>query len=997
MKTFLASFLFLAFALSASAQNTLAGNLTVQKTVTFSGAITPPALTANANDYAPANFSTATVLRVSSDAARTITGLAGGAGGRLVSLINIGSQTITLASESSLSTAANRFAFGVLPFDIAPGGSLSIWYDATSARWRSTTNLTTTSGSAIDQTARDAASAAQATADSKQAALSNAATLAKVTESAGLPLWDGAAWPGGGSGGTGTVTSVSVVNANGVSGTVSNASTTPAVTLSLGAVTPTSVAASGAMTGSNLSGTNTGDETASTIKTKLGITTLSGSNTGDQTDVTGNAGTATKLATARQINGVNFDGTANITAPAAAGTLTGTALASNVVSSSLTSAAGGSFGTAAFTASTAYDSAGAAAAITLSGLGGVPTTRTVNGHALSANVTVTAADLSLATVATSGSYTDLTSKPTIPAAQVNSDWNAVSGLAQILNKPTLFNGTWSSLSGKPANVVLLGSLVNGAGWLYNDGAGVLSYSSPTKTTVGLGNVENTALSTWTGSANLATVGTIATGTWHGTAIADTYIASAATWNGKQAAYTNLTSFGSLANASGWLKNNGTGTLSYSTPTKSDVGLGNVENTALSTWAGSTNVTTLGTVGTGTWNATAIADGKIASVLTGKTYNGLTPTAASTGFTIAGGTTSKTLTVIGDATVDNWFDQSLKTTSAPTFAGLASGTAWINNQINGGTSAAPGDLYINYGSQGFDTFIQGTKFVVKSSGAVGIGTTSPSYKLDIQGGSLGVKQGNNYTKYGSFSGGVWQVVDTLTFGTYSGMTSSRANGTPGSESAVSSGDTISEYAFYGYDGSAYAGGAGIRIIANQNYSTSAHGSKMEFYTTPDDNAGNWWSQTPRLVIGNTGDIRISGYGAGTLVTDSSGNITASSDARLKNVTGSFTRGLDSILQLSPKVYTWKPESGMNPNDVNVGFIAQEVKPAIPEAVGSVKTRDVEQIDSKTGKKSKTTKREASEFLSLSDRPIIAALVNAVKELKAENDDLKARLEKLESKK
>ena len=43
----------------------------------------------------------------------------------------------------------------------------------------------------------------------------------------------------------------------------------------------------------------------------------------------------------------------------------------------------------------------------------------------------------LATVATSGSYNDLTNKPTIPAAQVNSDWNAVSGVAEILNKPTL--------------------------------------------------------------------------------------------------------------------------------------------------------------------------------------------------------------------------------------------------------------------------------------------------------------------------------------------------------------------------------------------------------------------------------------------------------------------------------------------------------------------------------------------------------------------------------
>jgi hypothetical protein len=41
------------------------------------------------------------------------------------------------------------------------------------------------------------------------------------------------------------------------------------------------------------------------------------------------------------------------------------------------------------------------------------------------------------TVATSGSYADLSNKPTIPAAQVNSDWDATSGIAQILNKPYL--------------------------------------------------------------------------------------------------------------------------------------------------------------------------------------------------------------------------------------------------------------------------------------------------------------------------------------------------------------------------------------------------------------------------------------------------------------------------------------------------------------------------------------------------------------------------------
>ena len=37
----------------------------------------------------------------------------------------------------------------------------------------------------------------------------------------------------------------------------------------------------------------------------------------------------------------------------------------------------------------------------------------------------------------SGSYTDLTNKPTIPSAQVNADWNSSSGVSAILNKPVV--------------------------------------------------------------------------------------------------------------------------------------------------------------------------------------------------------------------------------------------------------------------------------------------------------------------------------------------------------------------------------------------------------------------------------------------------------------------------------------------------------------------------------------------------------------------------------
>lgn len=67
-----------------------------------------------------------------------------------------------------------------------------------------------------------------------------------------------------------------------------------------------------------------------------------------------------------------------------------------------------------------------------------------NGAALAVNSDGTAweghtftNDDDLSQVAFSGDYTDLANKPTIPAAQVNADWDATVGKAEILNKPTL--------------------------------------------------------------------------------------------------------------------------------------------------------------------------------------------------------------------------------------------------------------------------------------------------------------------------------------------------------------------------------------------------------------------------------------------------------------------------------------------------------------------------------------------------------------------------------
>ena len=72
-----------------------------------------------------------------------------------------------------------------------------------------------------------------------------------------------------------------------------------------------------------------------TVTSVTGLTSVS--STGFTGALTGNASTATTLATSRNINGVAFNGSADITIAADANTLSGTTLASNVVNSSLTS------------------------------------------------------------------------------------------------------------------------------------------------------------------------------------------------------------------------------------------------------------------------------------------------------------------------------------------------------------------------------------------------------------------------------------------------------------------------------------------------------------------------------------------------------------------------------------------------------------------------------------------------------------------------------------
>lgn len=103
----------------------------------------------------------------------------------------------------------------------------------------------------------------------------------------------------------------------------------------------------------------------------------------------------------------------------------------------------------------------------------------------------------LATVATSGRYNDLEGKPEIPAAQVNADWNASSGVAAIHNKPDLAavatSGNYSDLAGKPtipaktsdldndSGFITIGSVPTSTSELTNDSGFITASAVPSKT------------------------------------------------------------------------------------------------------------------------------------------------------------------------------------------------------------------------------------------------------------------------------------------------------------------------------------------------------------------------------------------------------------------------------------------------------------------------------------------------------------------------------------
>jgi trimeric autotransporter adhesin len=120
---------------------------------------------------------------------------------------------------------------------------------------------------------------------------------------------------------------------------------------------------------------------------------------------------------------------------------------------------------------------------------------------------------------------------------------------------------------------------------------------------------------------------------------------------------------------------------------------------------------------------------------------------------------------------------------------------------------------------------------------------------------------------------------------------------------------------------------------------------------------------------------------------SGAITDVSDRRLKENIADLSDSLNKICQLNAKSYTLIAERNNEEDTTELGFIAQDVQTLFPEVVKTFQKYTVDE-------NGENTDTEVN-YLGVSYIQLIAPMVEAIKELKADNDALKTIITTLET--
>ena len=323
-----------------------------------------------------------------------------------------------------------------------------------------------------------------------------------------------------------------------------------------------------------------------------------------------------------------------------------------------------------------------------------------------------------------------------------------------------------------------------------------------------------------------------------------------------------------------------------------------------------------------------------------------------------------------------------------FFGQGYGTSGFSSGPRGGmfvsaaenwTDAAQGTrLHLLTTATGTNT--QQTRMTVTANGDIGIGTTTPSATLEaVRDGDVAVV---GATSFGD--------------GCCAGFVARLARGTAAAPAAVQSGDPLALFIGDGYGATQFSSEAGVvAIIAAENWTDTAQGTAIAFSTTPlgstedaarmvvmpDGNVGIGMFTEPPTIADKLqvfGDIRVGTTGANGCIKGFGGAPIAgscSSDRRFKKDITPFDHVLDRVAALQPVHYLWRasefPDRQFGDRRT-YGLIAQDVEQVLPELVA--------------------TDGDGYKAVDYSELPLLT--IQAVKELKAENDALKARVAEID---
>jgi hypothetical protein len=246
--------------------------------------------------------------------------------------------------------------------------------------------------------------------------------------------------------------------------------------------------------------------------------------------------------------------------------------------------------------------------------------------------------------------------------------------------------------------------------------------------------------------------------------------------------------------------------------------------------------------------------------------------------------------------------------------------------------------------------------IDSSGNVGIGTSSPTQKLHV------VSSGDRTLK-------VTSATDTPAVFTSSGSANAYLQLSGSADvylGSVAGAFTVTT----GGTEKARIDASGNLLVGTTSYAAGQNAIKLN--GTSSNFSRNTTSAISHIYFenpnGTVGQIQTSG---------SSTSYITSSDYRLKENVQPLASGIETISSIRPVSYKWKVDGS-----TGHGFIAHELQAIVPDAV--------------SGEKDAVDEDGKPIHQGVDYSKIVVHLVAAIQELKAQNDELKARVEALEAK-